>query len=201
VDGEPYSPITEVPRLEGLELAARLRDNQLEGAASSNLAVVERIRGLERLVASNDAPADWRVFVSSVAEAEAVRAGAASGVADEKFFDRLRGYLARQNAPAPAVASVDFIHGLAAWDFAEATRASNVLLPVAERGEHWLSPNLLREGTVAAHLRLGDAVGARAALRRLRGALGRPRGDVRGELLAAWVAAAERDSTRTAAQR
>ena len=112
---------------------------------------------------------DWRVFVTQVAEVEAARAGAAAGVADEAFFGRVRAYLARQHAPAPVSASVDFIHGLASWDFAEAVRASSVLVPLAERGEHWLSPNLLREGTVAAQLRLGDAAGARATLHRLRG--------------------------------
>ena len=104
-----------------------------------------------------------------MAEVEAARAGAAAGVADEAFFGRVRGYLARQRAPAPVSASVDFIHGLASWNFAEAVRASSVLVPLAERGEHWLSPNLLREGTVAAQLRLGDAAGARATLHQLRG--------------------------------
>jgi hypothetical protein len=119
------------------------------------------------------------------------RAGAASGVADEAYFGRVRAYVARQGGPAPVAASIDFVHGLAAWDFAEAVRASKVLLPLAERGEHWISPHLLREGTVASHLRLGDAAGARAALTQLRGAPARGRGDVRQELLAASVAAAE----------
>ena len=191
VDGEPYAVITDVPRLAAQELAARLRDGQLEGTSFSTLAVVEGVRGLERLLASNEAPVDWRVFVASVVEVEAVRAGAASGVADEAYFARVRAYAARHRAPEQVSASVDFIHGLASWNFEESVRASAVLLPLAERGEHWLSPNVLREGTVAAHLRLGDAAGARAALKRLRGVPGRGPGDVRGQLLTASVAAAE----------
>jgi hypothetical protein len=191
VDGEPYAVITDVPRLTAQELAARMRDGQLEGTSSSTLAVVEGVRGLERLLASNEAPVDWRVFVASVVEVEAARAGAASGVADEAYFARVRAYVARHAAPEPVSSSVDFIHGLASWNFGEAVRASAVLLPLAERGEHWLSPHVLREGTVVAHLRLGDAAGARAALTRLRGVPGREPGDVRGQLLTASVAAAE----------
>ncbi|HKP14871.1 MAG TPA: fused MFS/spermidine synthase [Gemmatimonadaceae bacterium] len=201
VDGEPYTIITDVPRLSARELAARLRDGQMEGASSSTMVVAENVRALERLLASKEAPMDWHVFVSSVTEAEAARAGAAAGVADEAFFGRVRAYLARQSAPAPASAAVDFIHGLASWDLAEAVRASSVLVPLAEQGEHWLSPNLLREGTIAAQLRLGDAAGARATLHRLRGSPGRGRGDLRGDLLTASVAAAEAVQRRPVAQR
>ena len=201
VDGEPYSVITDVPRLAAREQAARLRDGQFEGASSSTMAIAEGVRALERLLASSEAPVDWHVFVTSVAEVEAARAGAAAGVADEAFFGRLRAYLARQRAPAPVSASVDFIHGLASWNFAEAVRASSVLVPLAERGEHWLSPNLLREGTIAAQLRLGDASGARATLHRLRGSPGRGRGDMRGDLLTASVAAAEAAQRTPVAQR
>jgi len=159
------------------------------------------VRALERLLASSDAPADWHVFVTSVAEVEAARAGAAIGVADDAFFGRVRAYLARQRAPEPVSASVDFIHGLASWNFAEAVHGSSVLVRLAERGEHWLSPNLLREGTVAAQLRLGDATGARETLRRLRGSPERERGDLRGELLTASVAAAEAAERPPVAQR
>ena len=201
VDGEPYAVITDVPRLAALETAARLRDGRLEGASPPTVAAAEAVRALERLLASNDAPVDWRMFVNSVADVEAARAGAASGVADEPYFGRVRAYTARQRAPAQVAASIDFIHGLASWNFTEAVRASAVLLPLAERGEHWLSPNVLREGTVAAHLRLGDAAGARAALERLRGAPGRRPGDMRGELLTATVAAAAATPRPPVAQR
>ena len=201
VDGEPYAVITDVPRLTAQELAARLRNGRLEGASSSTLATAEAVRAHERMIASGDAPVDWRGFVTSMTQVEAARAGTASGVADEAYFGRVRAYLARQRAPTPVTASVDFIHGLASWDFAETVRASAMLLPLAERGDHWLSPILVREGTVAAQLRLGDAAGAHATLRRLRGAPARGQGDVRGELLAASVAAAEAAQRPPVAQR
>ncbi|PYP81852.1 MAG: spermidine synthase [Gemmatimonadetes bacterium] len=201
VDGEPYTVIGDVPRLAALDLAARLRDEKLEGASTSAMMAVESVHALERLLASGESPVEWHLFVSSVAEAEAARAGAASGVADEVFFGRVRGYLAKRRAPAPVSASVDFIHGLAAWNFAEAAHASTVLVPLAEQGDYWLAPNLLREGAVSSYLRLGDAAGARATLHRMRGAPGRGRGDLRDELLTAAVAAADEAPRPPVAQR
>jgi hypothetical protein len=96
---------------------------------------------------------------------------------------------------------VDFIHGLAAWNFAEAARASTVLVPLAEQGDYWVAPNLLREGAVASYLRVGDAAGARTTLQRLRGAPDRGRGDLRDQLLTAAVAAANESAPPPVAQR
>ena len=192
VDGELYTPIDDVPRLDALELGARLRDQRFDGAPSWVLTWAERVRNVDRLMASGNAPVDWVSFVGAVVEAEGARAGGAVGVVDTVFFATVRQYLERQKAPIPVSAAVDFIHGLSAWDFSETSRAAGVLLPAAERGELWLSANLLREGTVAARLRLGDVSGARAALNQLSRAGGRTRGDLRADLLVAWVDRAER---------
>jgi spermidine synthase len=192
VDGERYTPMGDVPRLDALELGARLRDQRFDGAPSWILGVAERVRNVDRLIASNSAPVDWVGFVGAFTEAEAARSGGAVGVADSAYFAAVRRYLERQQAPAPVVAAVNFIHGLSAWDFSEASRAADVLLQAAERGEPWLSPDLLREGTVAARLRLGDVRGARAALNQLSRAGGRARGDLRADLVVAWVERAER---------
>jgi hypothetical protein len=112
-------------------------------------------------------------------------------LAYDSIFPALGPGIAHSIAKCMLAALLILIHGLAAWDFAKAVRASAVPLPLAERGDHCLSPNLLREGTVAAHLRTGDATGARAALVRLRGSPDRGRGDMRAELLTTSVAAAE----------
>jgi hypothetical protein len=93
------------------------------------------------------------------------------------------------------------VHGLAAWDFAEASRAADVLVPLAAAGDSWISPDVLREGTVVARLRLGDVRGARSALDALRSQSSRGQGDLRGELLSAWVARAERDRPSPARRR
>ena len=197
VDGARYSPASDVPRLDALELGARLRDARMDGAPTWVLGVAERVRNVERLIASDDAPVDWLAFVGAVTEAEAARSGGAVGVVDTAFYASVRGYLQRQRAPAEVSAAVDFLHGLASWQFDETSRAAAVLLPEAQRGASWLSPDLLREGTVVARLRLGDVRGARVALDQMKGLTARPFGDVRTELIAAWVERAEEQRART----
>ncbi|MDQ6634328.1 MAG: hypothetical protein M3Z10_06170, partial [Gemmatimonadota bacterium] len=88
-------------------------------------------------------------------------------------------------------AAVAFLHGLAAWDFAEAARAAEPLLAAARRNDHWLPADLLLDGAVVARLRTNDARGAREALDALTSVSSRTRNDVRAQLLAAWVRAAE----------
>ncbi|MDB4883954.1 MAG: Spermine synthase, partial [Gemmatimonadetes bacterium] len=111
VDGERYTPASDVPRLDALELGARLRDQRFDGAPSWILGVAERVRNVDRLLASDRPPVDWLGFVGAVTEAEAARSGGASGVADSAYFVTLRRYLERQHAPATVSAAVDFVHG------------------------------------------------------------------------------------------
>ena len=83
-----------------------------------------------------------------------------------------------------------FIHGLASWDFAEASKAADVLIPAAVKGDLWMPVDLLREGTAVARIKLGDARGARAALDELAPRTERDVNDVRPQLVSAWVNAA-----------
>jgi hypothetical protein len=191
VEGVRDTPIGDLPRLQAMETAVRLRDGRFEQASATVLATVERVHAFDRLIASGQPPMEWHVFVGFVADAEAARHGASVGVADSAYFASVGRYIAQHRAPPPVSAAVDFLHGLAAWDFAAASSAAEVLIPLARGGDHWLPPDLLREGTVAARLRRGDAPGARKALDQLAAYSARERGDVRTELLAAWVARAE----------
>jgi hypothetical protein len=201
VEGEWYSPLSGVPRLSAQEFAARLRDGRMEGMDADALMLVDRMRSVDRIARSGEAPIEWHIFVANAVEAEAARSGGTVGVADTAFFARVRGYLTTKHAPAPASAAIDFVHGLASWDFAEASRAAEVLIPLASHGDHWISPDLLREGTVVARLRVGDVRGARMALDALRAVSPRASGDVRGELIAAWVERAERPAPVRTTQR
>jgi spermidine synthase len=125
-----------------------------------------RLDQLERLVASSAPPADWRVWVEDVRESERLVHGGTAGVADEAFYAKLRAYAARANAPAAAHAAVDFLHGLAAWDFAEASRAGQTLIEARIRDRvDWLPISFVRNGTVVARLQLGDFDGVRAAFK------------------------------------
>ncbi len=197
VDGERYTAIKFVPRLEAMELAARQRDHRFDGASPEMLASAERARAIELIVSTNTAPLDWHVWVSAVREAEEMRSGGTAGLADTAFFARLNRYLEAQHAPAAASSSVSFIHGMAAWNFAEASAAADVLIPLALKGDFWIPTDELREATVVARLKLGDVAGARRALDDLAPHTLRDVNDVRPQLLRAWVTAGEADVARS----
>jgi spermidine synthase len=190
VSTSPYNVIGDVPRLEAMELAARVGSSSFAGATNEQLIAAENVRAVDRTIASGAAPVEWRYWVETVRRAEETRAGGSAGVADSAWFARIAQYLARTAAPAEAKASIAFLHGLASWDFAETARASTTLMDAASRGDFWLSPDLLREGTVVARLRTGDIPGARSAWVRLAPVSSRSPDDVRPQLLAAWIIAA-----------
>jgi hypothetical protein len=202
VTGERYTPITYVPRLEAMELAARERDGYFVGASQYMLAAAERARAVDRQLVTNVAPLDWHVWAGAVRETEDIRGGGSSGVADSALFGAAQRYMDAQHAPAEARATIAFLHGLASWNFAEASKAADVLIPVTVKGDLWMPVDLLREGTAVARIRLGDTHGARVALDALAPRKERDINDVRPQLLEAWVHAAETaKSARTAIQR
>jgi hypothetical protein len=111
-------------------------------------------------------------------------------VADERFYAALRRYLAATRPPLQAVAAVDFMHGLAAWDFAEAARSADRLSFDASLGEGWVPATMLLDGGVVAKLRTGDVAGARALYDELTPVLGGV-GGLRARLIEAHLRVAE----------
>ena len=191
VSTAPYIVIGDVPRLEAMELAARVASGSFAGATPAQVTAAENVRAVERLLAADAPPLDWHFWVEAVRRAEETRAGGSAGVADTAYFARLTRFLGRQSTPPPpeAPAAVAFLHGLAASDFATASRAAEPLLAAASRGDYWLSPDLLREGVIVARLRTGDIAGARSAFVQLGPTSSRAPDDVRPQLLAAWIMA------------
>ena len=125
-----------------------------------------RLDQMERVIAGSAPPADWRLWVEDMREAERLVHGGTAGVVDEPYYVRLRAYAARANAPAPVRAAIEFLHGLAAWDFAGASRAGQVLINARIRDSvDWLPISLVRNGVVVARIQLGDFDGALAAFK------------------------------------
>ena len=125
-----------------------------------------RLDQLEHVLASTTRPVDWRLWVDEVRESERLVHGGTAGVADEGFYRRVREYAERSRAPASVRAAVDFLHGLAAWDYAEASRAGQRLMEARELDKvDWLPIAFVRNGTVVARIQLGDFEGARAAFK------------------------------------
>jgi hypothetical protein len=125
-----------------------------------------RLDLLNRVLAGTTPPADWRLWVEDVRESERLLHGGTAGVADESFYARLRAYEERVKAPTPARAAVEYLHGLATWSFADASRAGQTLID-ARLHDHvdWLPVSLVRNGVVVARIQLGDFEGARAAFK------------------------------------
>jgi hypothetical protein len=88
----------------------------------------------------------------------------------------------------PARAAIDFLHGLATWDYAQAAHAADPLLVEAAKGEVWLDPDQLRDGAVIAKLAIGDRTGARVAFRDLISGSARSVTDLRTRLLYSYIA-------------
>ena len=186
-----------IPRMRALAAAAQMRahasgvptDSTIDPVVAQGL--MRRWR-LDAMLASGVRPSDWRVFMTDVVATEADIHGGTAGVADEAFFASVRRFLTRHDAPSEARAAVSFLHGIAAWDFAEASRAADELLPAAMQSKSWLPVDFLREAAVVAKLRSGDVAGARQYFEALSRVSQRRRDDLRVLLLGAHLRSAGR---------
>ena len=152
-------------RLRALLASGQLADTTVRRGEEDAKARV-RLDQLTRQIAGSVPPADWRVWVEDMRQAERLVHGGTAGVADEPFYAGLRAYAARANAPVPARAAIYFLHGLASWDFAEASRAGQLLIDARTRDSvDWLPISFVRNGVVVARIQLGDFAGARAAFK------------------------------------
>jgi hypothetical protein len=173
-----------------MELAARVRDKNFAGASRFMLGTVERARAVDRMLVSTVAPLDWHEWAAAVRDAEETYNGGTSGVVDSALFAAAQRFMDAQKAPPEARATIAFLHGMASWNFAEVSKAAEVLIPAAEKDDLWMPVDILREGSAVARIKLGDAVGARFALDHLASRKQRDLNDVRPQLLDAWVNAA-----------
>lgn len=152
-------------RLRALVATGRLADTAVR-RDEDDAKARSRLDMLDRVLAGSTPPADWRLWVDDVRECERLLHGGTAGVADEPFYGRLRSYEQRAHAPQPARAAVEFLHGLATWNFADASRAGQTLIDERVHNHvDWLPISLVRNGVVVARIQLGDFDGARAAFK------------------------------------
>jgi hypothetical protein len=195
----PATPIPGVERLEAMELGARIDRQAFEGANATQHAAVERARAADRLLASPVVPVEWHAWVERVRDAEEIRAGGSTGVADTALFAAAERVLARQSPPPEARAAIAFLRGLAGYDYAAVARASLPLIDAARRGDDWLPADLLRAGVVVAALRTHDVRGARAAMAVLTPRSSVGTSDVRTQLLWGWIERSARGGVASSA--
>ncbi|MGZ8467846.1 MAG: fused MFS/spermidine synthase [Gemmatirosa sp.] len=149
---------------------------------------IYRRAAFEAILASGRPPADWHRFVAHAYDVEGELHGGTAGVADTAFYGRLFAYLDAARAPAEVRASIAFFHGLAAYDFAQAADAAEVLVAALRRGDQWVRPHVLHDGAVVSAIRLGDAPRAARLLSATAKGAERSRTDLRSELFTGWIA-------------
>jgi hypothetical protein len=134
-----------------------------------------------------------------MATVDRYRGGSTAGVeGDPQYAEEVR-FIERHQAPEAVREVVAFRHAVNTWDFARAAAAADRLLPLALRQHEWITPDELRDGAVMANLHIGRVGVARRMLDTLAPYSGRRPGDLRNQLLTAYVASAER--SRATAQR
>ena len=186
---ETWTATPDISRARAATLSARLRAATDTLPENSEVTAARyRKQTLEATLAGSAPPPDWELWFRTVVVVERELHGTAAGVADERFYDALHEYLARARAPEVVVASAEFMHALAAWDFIGASHAADRLLADPTRGTGWLPPDMLRDGAVVSKLLIGDVQGARAVYNALTFA---GTTDLWPRILGAWLAAAE----------
>jgi predicted membrane-bound spermidine synthase len=185
--------LANVPRLQMRARSARLRLFARDTSSDdSDYAAIEQVRNLfDSQISVNAPPPHWHRWVSLLYEVNRDVHGGSPGSIDSAFFRRVDAYVNRVNAPASVRQAVDFVKAADSWDFAMAQAAGDQLIKKMRKGDWWLPPGYLRDATVVAHLRNGDAAGANAAFVAMMPLVGRDAvGDLRTRLLSAHIAAA-----------
>ncbi len=88
---------------------------------------------------------------------QALRNGGVAGRADEELYAATLRYLNRHDAPEAVRDVVTFRHGIASWDFAEAARSADRLVPLIQDESWWIDADELRDGAVLAKLSVDSA--------------------------------------------
>jgi spermidine synthase len=193
---QTVASLPENPRVVARATGALLRSQagiQLNDTAItySSTQAVFQWRQWQVMMASNQPPTDWQLWLQQSHAVDRMRNGGTAGTMDQEFYREIVRFMERHNAPAPARDVVAFRRGLAGWDFADAAAAGGRLIPLAQKG-HWIAPDELRDGLVIARLHLRDVRGARQALDTLFPISRRPVTDLRSQLLMAYVQTAEK---------
>jgi hypothetical protein len=170
-----------IPRLTAAVNTARLRASATKADAGLSAAAF-RNDVLRRSLAG-PAPTDWRSWVQAMSAVDRDIHGGTAGIADLRFYSALDAYARRHSAPPEALAAIELMRGLGAWDFVRAVNAARVLVPAAQRGDLWVDPDVLRDGAVTSYLKLGNVPAAREVFAALAPYSQRPPNDVQTMLV------------------
>ncbi len=194
---DPLARLPETPRVNARAVDAYLRSRAAAPGAdtSADSRVREAsfaLRQWESSLASNRAPTDWELWSQDKMMVDRYHIAATAGVVDTARDGQAARFLERHDAPPVVRDLLAFRHGIQAWDFVQAAAAAERLLPAVVEQRRWIAPDELRDGAVMACLHTGNVAGARKFLDALGRFSTRRPGDLRSELLSAYVRTAER---------
>ena len=192
---DPLARLPETPRVDARAVDAYLRSRPTATGPAQDERIREASFALQQLqlsLASDRPPADWELWAQDLMMMDRFHNGATAGVVDEARYAEALRFAERHKAPAPVRDLLAFRHGVQAWNFAEAAGAAARLMPVVLAQHRWITPDELRDGTVMAYLHVGDVPAARKAFETLAPFTTRGPGDLRSQLLGAYVRTAER---------
>jgi hypothetical protein len=195
--GQPMPALPENPRVRARSLGALLRspgfmapNDTAFGPVSRD--AVYRWKQWQATLASSQPPGNWELWLEQANTIDRLRNGGTAGVADEELYTAINRYMDRFGAPQVVRDVVAFRHAVSSWRFADAAEVGERLLPLvtSQRGR-WIGVDELRDGLVLAKLHLRDVAGAQRRLYQLAPLSTRASGDLRSQLLEAYVIAAQ----------
>jgi predicted membrane-bound spermidine synthase len=191
LEGEP--PVLGITRMRSLAIATALHDGvqyadeDSTGMAAWVHAAEYRRAQWRRTLAGNQAPQDWRPWLSDFRSVEHDLHAGTAGYADEEFYGRAIEFMERHDAPGVVRDLVAFRHGLAGWYFEEAAAAARSLLEGEAHRNGYLSGDELIDGGVVALLRIGQVAEAESFFDEVAPTRRRHPGDLRSQLLEAYL--------------
>jgi spermidine synthase len=194
---ETIAPVPSIWRMRALAISAQLRDPNArplplkQGLDPILLPIRFLMSRWRALLSQEKAPGDWKPWLEEMRVAEANFHGGLLGFADEKFYERVWNFLDRVGAPKVVRDVVSFRHGLAAWDFREASQAGDGLHKSILERKGYIPVNEYLDGMVVAKLRLGDVASARNIFNSVVPLSRREPSDLRLLLLDAYIKRAE----------
>jgi spermidine synthase len=135
--------------------------------------------------------ASWQTWATAFGMTEANIHWGTIGWVDTTFYREVYDFLDRTDAPPPARATVDLMHGLSMLEWDRVASAADLLVSRVAVGEAWVDPGTLLDAAVLAYVRTGRPEAARDALDALGSQTGRAPGNLRDRLLNALVTEAE----------
>ena len=150
----------------------------------------EELLHLQRFLTFSRSPVQlttWEAWTASFVRAETALHRGTSGYLDPIFYGVVLSFLDQANAPEPARAAVNLLHGYTMADWDRAAEAADILVARVSRGEPWLTPDLLLDVAVLTYLETGRPYAASGAHNMLAPATGRASGNLRNRLLRALI--------------